>query len=123
MRRWYAGLALGAMLLFAVSMLLVGCGETTQQAIIGTWQMSRQNVTMEFQEDGTIIVTDRESSQVVTGTYRLNEAMQLELDMQGQMFGSRQVVFEVDLRANQMTLTGALREGGRPTVMLFTRTT
>jgi len=90
---------------------LTGCGKSNQEAIIGTWGVNGTNQTMEFEENGTVRVSDLESGQIITGTYTFLDDTQVEMNVPG-AFELPVVVIEVDIRFNDMAITGVFSEHG-----------
>ncbi|NJN68155.1 MAG: DUF4923 family protein [Chloroflexaceae bacterium] len=102
-----AARAMPAVLLLILSAFLLfsGCGQSPQEAIIGKWQLSGADSTIEFWADGTLVSTGP-SGEASSGTYEFIGENQVRL-----LVGSTETVVQVDIRGNQMSLVGS-REGG-----------
>ncbi len=96
-----------SLLILSVMLLFSGCGRSPQEAIVGKWNMSGEETTLEFQADGTLISTDP-SGEVTSGTYTFVDEHRVRLRLE-----SSEVVVQVDIRGNQMSLVGSSEAGSR----------
>lgn len=64
----------------ATALLVVGCGQSPQEKIVGVWYDPDEDTQVEFFEDGRIVVDDI-SPIDITGTYRLLDDGRMSLDL------------------------------------------
>lgn len=98
-----------------------GCG-SMQEAIVGTWQVSGKSQVVEFAQDGTMKVTDTENAKTFEGHYQFTDDTHLEMTLDPLVFGQNKTSVEVDIRTNQMVLTGIFDPAStRSSLMTFTK--
>lgn len=103
-------------------LFLAGCGASTEEAIIGLWEVSGQTTTIEFVHDGTIIIVETKDDTSYPGTYVFTDDTTIELTMEDNIFGTPTLVSDVDIRGNQMALTGRFSPSSPlPTTLLCTK--
>lgn len=103
-------------------LFLAGCGASTQEAIIGLWEVGGQTTTIEFNTNGTIIIVETKDDSSYRGTYVFTDDTTIELTMEDNIFGTPTLVSDVDIRGNQMALTGRFSPSSPlPTTLLCTK--
>lgn len=106
-------------------LVVAGCGTNQEEAIIDTWQVSGKEQTIEFQQDGTMLVTDNTiegEPQLYTGRYTFADASHIDIEIDPEVFGLAEIYAEVDIRGNQMVLSGYFSVGSQvPTVLILQR--
>lgn len=99
----------GGMALVAALLLLASCGIDPRQALLGTWQQPGSVETLEFRDDGTLILTTvptlfSPGSQVLR--YAVTDDHHLQILIPG-LFGPMQVRWEiVSLSHTELVLQG-----------------
>lgn len=110
------------MLCIGLVLVATGCGAHASQAILGTWEVSGREQTIEFHQDGTMIVTDitDNTNQVYTGTYIFADSTHINIEITQEVFGLAEIYAEVDIRGNQMILSGHFSPSSQmPTVLIL----
>jgi hypothetical protein len=110
------------MLCIGLVLVATGCGAHASQAILGTWEVSGREQTIEFHQDGTMIVTDitDNTNQVYTGTYIFADSTHINIEITPEVFGLAEIYAEVDIRGNQMILSGHFSPSSQmPTVLIL----
>ncbi len=106
-------------------LVVAGCGTNQEEAIIDTWQVSGKEQTIEFQQNGTMLVTDNTiegEPQLYTGRYTFADASHIDIEIDPEVFGLAEIYAEVDIRGNQMVLSGYFSVGSQvPTVLILQR--
>jgi hypothetical protein len=102
---------------------MMACGTTQQDAIVGKWITSISNQTFDFAPDGTVTLTDHDKDVTLHGTYTFTDATHMRLQMEPGAFEIPENFVEVDIRGNQMALTGALSASGYSSVLFLTKST
>jgi uncharacterized protein YceK len=105
------------MLVLMLAATLSGCG-SYQEAIIGTWELNSGSETIVFHADQTFSQTT-EAGETVDGTYQFTDDSHIELTIPTDENEVGKLLFEVDIRGAQMTLTD--QSGGAGRVGLYTR--
>lgn len=82
--------------------LLTGCG--TKNDLVGTW-IGEEGDTIEFFEDGTIMVNDRFFS--ASGSYSIVDNNRVRIEMDGLWGIAGAQVFQYSVSGNQLNLDGA----------------
>ncbi len=102
---------------------LPACGQSFAEEIIDTWDVAGKNHTMEFHADGTLLVTETDTNQLYTGSYTFTDANHITLHMEeAVVFGRSEIQAEIDIRGNQMVMTGHFSPTSpAPTVFVLTR--
>ncbi len=106
-------------------LVIAGCGTNQEEAIIDTWQVSGKEQIIEFQQDGTMLVIDNTiegEPQLYTGSYTFADASHITIEIAPEVFGLAEIYAEVDIRGNQMVLSGYFSAGSQaPTVFILER--
>jgi hypothetical protein len=102
---------------------LPACGQSFAEEIIDIWDVAGKNHTMEFQADGTLLVTETDTNQLYAGDYTFTDANHITLHMEeAVVFGRSEIQAEIDIRGNQMVMTGHFSPASpAPTVLVLTR--
>jgi hypothetical protein len=97
-----------------------GCDEGRRvidsQRILGKWRLEGGWNTLEFFRDGTL---REERINTGKGTYKLLDGNRIQMEIEGVLWGTNNVVFEYELSGNRLTLTP--QGGGVALTMRYTR--
>jgi len=86
----------------AFSLILVSCG-ANKERVLGRWQSVSTGETIEFFEDGKVVIEAGYSQKV--GNYNVNEDGRLRIDLPG-WFGTNSAAFDLEFSGNTMTIKG-----------------
>ncbi len=86
----------------AAALLITGCAKSPEDEFIGVWFDVDEEVTVQFFDEGTIVVQEQNDS--FSGDYRILDENQLRLDLSESGSEPRTMVFSYELDGDALTL-------------------